>query len=146
MRKTLATVIAVMILSVGEANAEDYVAPGDFPVAGAYAAMAAGDIDAAVAYFAEDAVMVLVPLLDEAPPPWADKEALVGRKEIGAWLSYLAADNSSMDIYDLETAEHRTMFAGHFHGDHFRDMDMDPVPSEGAAIIVDGLIQGLMWY
>ena len=85
-----------------------------------------GDIDAAVAYFAKDAVMVLVPIMDEAPPPWADKEALVGREEIGAWLSYLAADNSSMDIYDLKTAEHRAMFAGHFRGDHFKEMGMDP--------------------
>ena len=146
MRKILATAVAVMLLSVGGAGAQDYVAPGDFPVAGAYAAMAAGDIDAAVGYFAEDAVMVMVPLMDEAPPPWADKEALVGREEIGAWLSYLAADNSNMDIYDLKTAEHRAMFAGHFHGDHFKELGMDPVPSEGAAVIVDGLIQGLMWY
>lgn len=146
MRKVLATAVAVMLFSVGGAGAQDYVAPEDFPVAGAYTAMAAGDIDAAVGYFAEDAVMVIVPVMDEAPPPWADKEALVGREEIGAWLSYLAADNSSMDIFDLEMTEHRAMFAGYFNGDHFRELGMESIPSEGAAIIVDGLIQGLMWY
>ena len=140
MQKALAMAAAIMTFCAGTAVAEDYLAPEDSVIAGVFGAMGAGDIDAAVAFFQEDAVYVAV------PSPWDDKAALVGPEQIGWWLGFLADDNSTIDIYDLKVDGNRVTFGGDFAGDHFRKKGIDVIPLDGVAILKDGLIQGLMWY
>ncbi len=140
MYRFLATTMAVMTFCAGTAVAEDYAAAGESVISGAFSAMGAGDIQAAVKFFAPDAVYVAI------PAPWDGKAALVGPDEIGAWLGFLADDNSTIVIHDVKVDGNRITFGGDFAGDHFRKQGIDVIPMDGVAILKDGLIQGLMWY
>ena len=62
-----------------------------------YAAVEAGDIDAALEMLAEDAVLTLV------PPPAGMDSTFIGKEEIGAWFENLAAEGVRFEFSDINT-------------------------------------------
>ena len=128
----------IMVLAGSPIAAADAVA--DFPVEAASAAMATGDIPAAVGYLMDDAVFTALP----TPGRW-EKTSLVGKDEIGGWWEFLAADNSTLSVKDLKLDGDRATFVGVFHGDHFRSKGIGPVELDGVAILRGGKIQALVF-
>lgn len=101
---------------------------------GLEAAVDAGDVDAALAYYAEDAVV------DFRPRNVAPGVPFEGHKEIRTWLEMNAAQNTQIDV-TIDEIENGTLTASiTATGDQYRQMGIESVQLTDVLVIEDGLI------
>ena len=136
---------SVLLVSTSPLAAQEEAAPvaasmgpGDVIVA-IYAALGEGDVDAALEFLADDAVLAIV------PAPEGIDGTFVGKEEIGAWYEGLAAGNGRSEITDMMTAGNRVTMHLAFSDDYFDDLGIGPAEFDGAAVVQNGKVKSLSW-
>jgi predicted ester cyclase len=104
-----------------------------------YAAIDAGDADASVAGFAEQAVVVAL------PPPPDSNGVFMGKAAIRAKNTQLVARHFHAEFTDFDVHGDNASFSVLLVEDVFRDIGVFPVKFSGTAVVQDGLIQSETW-
>lgn len=104
-----------------------------------YAAIDAGDADASVAGFAEQAVMVAL------PPPPDSNGVFIGKEAIREKNTQLVARHFHAEFTDFAVHGDNASFTVLLVEDVFRDIGVFPVEFSGTAVVQDGLIQSETW-
>lgn len=133
--------VSALLLGAGPLAAQENAAPmgpGEVVVA-VYAALEAGDVDAAVELLADHAVLTIL------PPPEGTDGAFVGKEEIRAWYAGLAAGNGRSEISDVLTDGNRAIMRSTFSDAFFDDLGIGPAEFDGAAVVQDGKVESLSW-
>jgi predicted ester cyclase len=104
-----------------------------------YAAIDAGDADASVAGFAEQAVVVAL------PPPPDSNGVFIGKEAIRAKNTQLVARHFHAEFTDFDVHGDNASFTVLLVEDVFRDAGVYPVKFSGTAVVQDGLIQSETW-
>jgi hypothetical protein len=103
-------------------------------------ALNAGDVDATMAFFADDAVVKLVPALPPGSPG-----TYTGAEEIRSWFEELVAGNFEIDVevvdVDGDTVTTRTST----WMDDTRELGIAPLVATETYTIRDGKIRGFTW-
>lgn len=95
----------------------------------------AGDVDAALAYLADDAVVTLV------PPPPGMSGTLQGKDAIRDWYEQQAAGNAESEIIELQVNGNQVTFRETYADDSLRGMGVQEVELIVKAVVEGGLIQ-----
>jgi ketosteroid isomerase-like protein len=134
----MSALLVVLPGSLGEAQgAEDGAA---FAVEAVYDAVTAGDIDGALDYLADDAVLVILPA-----PVGQDDAAFVGKDEIRSWFEGLHADNGRAEYSDIRIDGDRCTWTAKWWSDMFESMGVAPAEFEGVAVIQDDTVKSMTW-
>ena len=136
---------SVLLVSTGPLAAQEdatplpaTMEPGDV-VAAVYAALDAGDVDAALEFLDDDAVLAIV------PPPDGIDGSYVGKEEIGAWYDQLVAGRSRSEISDVMTVGNRVTMHLVFSDDFIAGLGIGPAEFDGTAVVQDGKVKTLSW-
>ena len=97
-------------------------------------AMNAGDVDAAVAMFAEDAVFRVT------PPPSGTTGVFAGKQQLRAWFQQEVAEHIHLMVGGLEVAGERVTWTATLELDTFRMLGVGPVAQRGEAVVREGKI------
>jgi len=100
----------------------------------------AGDIDAAMAFFADDAVVKLVP-----PIPPDSPDTFTGAEEIRAWFEGLVAMNFEIHIEILQVEGDTVTTRTSSWVDATREMGVAPLVATEVYIVQGGKIKGFTW-
>jgi hypothetical protein len=100
----------------------------------------AGDIDAAMAFFADDAVVKLVP-----PIPPGSPDTFTGAEEIRAWFEGLVAMNFEIHIEILQVEGDTVTTRTSSWVDATREMGVAPLVATEVYIVQGGKIKGFTW-
>jgi hypothetical protein len=103
-------------------------------------ALNAGDIDAALADFADDAVVKLEPALPPGSP-----DTYVGKEEIHAWFEELVAGNFEINIEVLKAEGDTVTTRTSTWMDATREMGVAPLVATEVYTIQAGKIKGFTW-
>lgn len=103
-------------------------------------ALNAGDVDAAMAFFADDAVVKLVPALPPGSP-----DTYSGAEEIRGWFEELMAGNFEMDVEVLDVQGDTVTTRTSTWMDATRQMGVAPLVATETYSIRDGKIRGFNW-
>jgi ketosteroid isomerase-like protein len=104
------------------------------------AALNRGDVDAAVAFFTEDAVVKLVPALPPGSP-----DTYSGAEEIRGWFEELVAGNFEIDVEVLDVEGDTVTTRTSTWMDATREMGVAPLVGTETYTIRDGKIRGFTW-
>jgi ketosteroid isomerase-like protein len=104
------------------------------------AALNRGDVDAAVAFFTEDAVVKLVPALPPGSP-----DTYSGAEEIRGWFEELVAGNFEIDVEVLDVEGDTVTTRTSTWMDATREMGVAPLVATETYTIRDGKIRGFTW-
>jgi ketosteroid isomerase-like protein len=140
---TFLVVFAVLLTALAAsasvaAQEEPAMGPAEV-VQAIYAAVSAGDVDAAVELLAEEAVLTLI------PPPGDLDGTFIGKEEIGDWYTGLVADNGRAEFSDVYVAGNMANMKLTWYGDHFSNLGVGPAEFDGAAVVQDGLLKSVSW-
>lgn len=136
---SLLIVCALLLGMSGTAvQAQEETSP--FVVEAVYAAVSAGDIDAALELLADDAVLTILPA-----PMGQEDAAFVGKEEIRAWYEALHAGNSRAEFDNVRMDGDRATWTARFWNDLFESLGIAPAEFEGVAILHDGKVQSMIW-
>ncbi len=140
--KKLHFIVAALALAVALAVPKACAADSmeGFVVEAAYAAVSAGDIEAATAMLTEDAMFTVVPASSRMKAP-----ALVGKEQIGAWWSGTHKDGGRVEFADLVQSGDRASFTCLYYGNKLEKLGVSPAEFDGVAILRDGKIRALVW-
>jgi ketosteroid isomerase-like protein len=103
-------------------------------------ALNAGDVDAAMAFFTDDAVVKLVPALPPGSP-----DTYTGAEEIRAWFEELAAMNFEIHIEVLQVEGDTVTTRTSTWVDSTREMGVAPLVATEVYTVLDGKIKGFTW-
>jgi ketosteroid isomerase-like protein len=98
-------------------------------------ALNAGDINAALSYLADDAVVTIV------PPPHGMSGVFTGKEEIRGWYEGVVAGNGSTTLSDCEVDGETVTCINTYTDDGLQAMGIDFIEGEWVAIVRDGKIQ-----
>lgn len=132
----LAVLVAVTALTGIQAASAGEMQPAEV-VEAIYAAVEAGDVDAAVDMLAEDAVFILAPL-----PEWMDGP-YVGKEEIGTWYEGLVAENGRYEFSNVESNGNMAAMRLAYYSDHFDKVLGGPAEFDCAAVVQHGLLKSI---
>lgn len=104
-----------------------------------YAAIAEGDVDTALSYVADDAVLTLL------PPPEGSTGVFAGKEEIRGWWEFLVTFNPRVEFSDVVITGNRATWRAKYWGDDFAAMGIAPAEFEGVHITRNGLLQSATW-
>ena len=100
----------------------------------------AGDIDTMMAFFADDAVVKLVPALPPGSP-----DTFTGAEEIRAWFEGLVAMNFEIHIEVLQVEGDTVTTKTSTWADPTREMGVAPLVATEVYTVQDGKIKGFTW-
>ena len=103
-------------------------------------AISAGDIDAAMALWADDAVVKLVP-----PIPPDSPDTYTGKAELRAWFESLVAMNFKIEVEILQVEGDTVTALAKTWVDPTREMGVAPLVATEVYTVHDGKIKGLTW-
>lgn len=103
-------------------------------------ALNAGDVDAAMALWADDAVVKLVPALPPGSP-----DTYTGAEQIRAWLESLVAMNFEIEVEILQVEGNTVTTLTKTWVDPTREMGVAPLVATEVYTVQDGKIKGLTW-
>ncbi|MBL7183251.1 MAG: nuclear transport factor 2 family protein [Anaerolineae bacterium] len=134
---TIATLVLVLALPVALYAQETDPAS---VVTALYEACNAGDVDAALALFTDDAVVKLVPALPPGSP-----DTYTGKEELRAWLEGLVAMNweGEFEILQVEGDTVTTRLTS--WADPTREIGIAPLVATEVYTVQDGKIKGFTW-
>lgn len=136
---TLFAVMLTMLTAPSSAIAQEQAMNPAEVVQAIYAAVAEKDIDAAVAFLADDAVLTLV------PPPEGLDGTFIGKEEIGAWYEELAAGNGRFELSNISVAGNTASMRLAFYDDFFTGLGIAPAEFDGVVVVQGGLVKSLSW-
>lgn len=136
---TLFAVLLTMLTLPSSAVAQEQAMNPAEVVQAIYAAVAENDIDAAVAFLADDAVLTLV------PPPEGLDGAFIGKEAIGAWYEELAAGNGRFELSNISVAGNMASLKLAFYDDFFTGLGIAPAEFDGVVVVQGGLVKSLSW-
>ncbi|MEZ4865265.1 MAG: nuclear transport factor 2 family protein [Caldilineaceae bacterium] len=132
----LVSVIGIL-LTPGQVTAQPaapQVDPGAV-VRAIFVALNSGDVDGALAYVADDAVLTF------SPPPPGVNPSLVGKAEIRTWWETFVGWHPETEIIDLTVKGNMVMMTSYVSEDGFRALGVAPMRSELVAIVQEGLLR-----
>ena len=143
MRRVLAIVFVFVLLvtvlsTAAGAQSTEMESEPQFAVEAAYAAVTAGDMDAALELLTDDAVLMIV-------SPQLAAATHVGKEEIRAWFEVLHADGFSAEFSDVVVDGGRVTFRADTYGGLFESMELAPGEFEGVAIVQNGKVRSMTW-
>ena len=103
-------------------------------------ALNGGDVDAAMAFFTDDAVVKLVPALPPGSP-----DTFTSAEEIRAWFEELVAMNFEIHIEVLQVEGDTVTTRTSTWVDPTREMGVAPLVATEVYIVQDGKIRGFTW-
>jgi ketosteroid isomerase-like protein len=104
-----------------------------------YDAVAAKDIDSAMALVADDMVLTLIP-----PPPGLDG-TFIGKEEIRNWLEGLAQNNGRAEFSDITVSGNAATWKARWWADSWEALGVGPAEFEGINIARGGLLKAATW-
>ena len=104
-----------------------------------YEAVAAKDIDRAMALVADDMVLTLI------PPPSGFDGTFIGKEEISSWYEGLAQDNGRAEFSDITVSGNRATWQARWWSNHFDQIGIGPAEFEGTNIVQGGLLKSATW-
>ena len=99
------------------------------------AALNAGDIDAALSYLADDAVVTIV------PPAPGTSGVFTGQGEIRGWYEGIVGEHGVTTLSDCQVDGETVTCVNTYTGDSFTSMGLDSVVAEWVAVVRDGKLQ-----
>jgi ketosteroid isomerase-like protein len=143
MLKSLWGVISLGLILLGMVfTSTPVAAQADDPegvVRGIVDALNEGEIDAALALVADDAVITLFP----APPNTTG--VFAGKEEIRAWWETFTASNGSAEITNFSAQGETATWTATVTEDGFRDLGLGSLEFNGAGITQGGLLKTYAW-
>jgi ketosteroid isomerase-like protein len=110
--------------------------PDPMPVINAWVeALNAGDIDAALSYLADDAVVQIV------PPAPGTSGIFTGKGEVRGWYEAIVGQNGVTVLTDCQAAGETVTCVNNYAEDSFRSLGIDSVVGEWVAVVRDGKLQ-----
>lgn len=106
-------------------------------VQGFIEALNAGDVEGALAFLADEAVVQLIP-----PPEPAGKGVFTGEEEIRSWYEFLAEGHGSNELSNVQVNGDQVTALIRFSDEGLKEMGVDFLDNEWEAIIKEGKIQG----
>jgi ketosteroid isomerase-like protein len=139
MKKILITItVFVVILALPLALNAQETDPAAVVMARAEATNA-GDVDAAIAYFADDAVYKIV------DPPPGTPDTFTGKDEIRGRLETLVALNASMEVEIQQVDGDKVTVLTKFADDPLKEMGVDFIEGVEEYTVQDGKIMSYQW-
>jgi ketosteroid isomerase-like protein len=99
----------------------------------------AGDIDAALSYLADDAVVTIV------PPAPGTSGVYAGKGEIRGWYEGIVGEHGVTTLSDCQVDGETVTCVNIYTGDSFTSMGIDSVVAEWVAVVRDGKLQSYSW-
>ena len=105
-----------------------------------YDAVAAKDIDRAMALVADDMVLTILPAPGAKPGG-----AFVGKEEIRKWYEGLAKGDGHAEFIDVTVSGNDATWKAHWWGTYFVNLGVAPAEFEGVSIAQGGLLKAATW-
>ena len=105
----------------------------------AYDAIAAKDIDRALAMVSDDVVLLLI------PPPEGHDGSFVGKEEVRTWWENLAQGNSRAEFSDITVSGNAATWKARWWSNYREGSGVAPVEFEGGNVVEDGLLKTITW-
>ena len=110
--------------------------PDPMPIIRAWVeALNAGEIDAALSYLADDAVVQIV------PPAPGTSGIFTGKDEVRGWYETVVGQNGVTVLTDCQVAGETVTCVNTYAEDSFRALGIDSVVGEWVAVVRDGKLQ-----
>jgi hypothetical protein len=103
------------------------------------AALNAGDIDGALSYLADDAVVTIV------PPAPGTSGVFAGKGEVRGWYEGIVGEHGVTTLSDCQADGETVTCVNTYTGDSFTSMGIDSVVGEWVAVVRDGKLQSYSW-
>ena len=111
--------------------------PAESIVQGFIDAQNAGDVEGALAFLADNAVIQLVP-----PPVEEDDGVFTGKEEIRDWYETLVSLHGKGELSDIEVEGDQVTAILTYSDDSLKQIGVDSIDNEWVVSIQDGKIQG----
>jgi len=135
----IAVMVSVLLLALPVALCAQE--PDPMPVINAWLeALNAGDIDGALSYLADDAVVTIVP-----PPEPGASGVFTGKEEIRGWSQGIVEEHGVTTLSDCQVDGETVTCVNIFTGDYFTSMGIDSAVAEWVAVVRDGKLQSYSW-
>ena len=105
-----------------------------------YDAVAAKDIDSAMALVADDMVLTIIP-----PPAAKPGGTFVGKEEIRNWYEGLAKGNGRAEFSNVTVSGNAATWKALWWGAYFEKLGVAPAEFEGVSIARGGLLKAATW-
>lgn len=141
MKKFLIVTMVVVMLGVFVSSAPVAAQETDPAVViqAVYEAVAAKDIDSALALVADDMVLTII------PAPRGTDGTFIGKEEIGSWYEGLAQDNGRAEFSHITVSGNCATWQARWWSDHFEQMGAGPAEFEGTNIVQGDLLKSATW-
>jgi hypothetical protein len=103
------------------------------------AALNAGDIDGALSYVADDAVVTIV------PPQPGTSGAFAGKEEIRGWYEGIVGEHGVTILSDCQVDGETVTCVNTYAADSITAMGLDSLVAEWVALVRDGKFQSYSW-
>ena len=128
----------LMMLSVSSCQpAADQTSTAEAVVQGFIEAQNAGDVEGALAFLADDAVVQLIP-----PPEPAGDGIFTGKEEIRGWYEILAEGHGTNELSNVRMNGDQVTAVIRFSDEGLKQMGVDFLDNEWVVTVKDGKIQG----
>jgi hypothetical protein len=94
-----------------------------------------GDVDAALNYLDDNAVITIV------PPPPGMSGVFTGKEQIRAWYEGNVAQNGFNEFVEIQVTGEKVSWTSKFGMDEWRNLGVESLEVHGDGIIVDGKFQ-----
>jgi ketosteroid isomerase-like protein len=103
------------------------------------ATLNAGDIDGALSYLVDDAVVTIV------PPAPGTSGVFTGKEEIRGWYEGTVGEHGVTTLSDCQVDGETVTCVNTYSGDSFTSMGIESVVAEWVAVVRDGKLQSYSW-
>jgi ketosteroid isomerase-like protein len=135
---TILFLVLMMVLSVSSCKrAADETPTAEAVVRGLIEALNTGDVEGALAFLSEDAVVQLIP-----PPMPEDDGIFTGKEEIRGWYESLAEGHGSNELSNVRVNGDQVTAVIRFSDEDLKKMGVSFLDNEWTATVKDGKIQG----
>ena len=136
--RAVAVIVSVVLLALpGVLYAQE---PDPMSIVNAWvAALNASDIDGALSYVADDAVVTIV------PPAPGTSGVYTGKEEIRGWYEGIVGEHGMTTLSDCQVDGETVTCVNIYTGDSFTAMGIDSVVAEWVALVRDGKFQSYSW-
>jgi ketosteroid isomerase-like protein len=134
----VAVVVSVVLLALpGALCAQE---PDPMSIVNAWvAALNAGDIDGALSYVADDAVVTIV------PPSPGTSGVFTGKEEIQGWYETIVGEHGVTTLSDCQVDGEAVTCVNTYAADSITAMGLDSLVAEWVAVVRDGKLQSYSW-